>query len=293
VQRQQELRKRRCASCRAQYDAGWASSSLDAQTLSKRAALLQYAETVEPSLIETFSEQVPATVLDASRTTVRGVLGTLPPQYFDVQISSRADSFKELLYTHLRAGYMFRNALFRMELRGALILPALPLGDIPGHEGEVAAPEVLDMWAPGSQLKCSGEVLRWHFQNGTQAVPVAQYIQDLEAENRGLKQEMASVRLGTFNQNELLEYIQSLGPDAELLTANASRDVLDAMTSFVERCTGSNEHADLAATTEYNVQELAPQLFWTIAVGYMLRSLEVRYDMKSSLDEGDIPELLP
>ena len=85
VQRQQELRKRRCASCRAQYDAGWASSSLDAQvmlhnlrlaadcsvdgeaeirhscpmqTLSKRAALLQYAETVEPSLIETFSEQV-------------------------------------------------------------------------------------------------------------------------------------------------------------------------------------------------------------------------------------------
>lgn len=31
----------------------------------------------------------------------------------------------------------------------------------------------------------------------------------------------------------------------------------------------------MAATTEYNVQELAPQLFWTIAVGYMLRSLEV------------------
>lgn len=85
VQRQQELRRRQCASCRAQYDAGWASSSLDAQvcsatcawqlavsvageaenghscpmqTLSKRPALLQYAETVEPSLIETFSEQV-------------------------------------------------------------------------------------------------------------------------------------------------------------------------------------------------------------------------------------------
>jgi hypothetical protein len=33
VQRQQELRKRRCASCRAQYDAGWASSSLDAQVM--------------------------------------------------------------------------------------------------------------------------------------------------------------------------------------------------------------------------------------------------------------------
>lgn len=49
------------------------------------------------------------------------------------------------------------------------------------------------MWAPGSQLKCSGEVLKWHFQNGTQAVPVAQYIQDLEAENRGLKQEASDL----------------------------------------------------------------------------------------------------
>ena len=49
------------------------------------------------------------------------------------------------------------------------------------------------MWAPGSQLKCSGEVLRWHFQDGTQAVPVAQYIQDLEAENRGLKQEASDM----------------------------------------------------------------------------------------------------
>lgn len=49
------------------------------------------------------------------------------------------------------------------------------------------------MWAPGSQLKCSGEVLRWHFQDGAQAVPVAQYIQDLEAENRGLKQEASDM----------------------------------------------------------------------------------------------------
>ena len=151
-------------------------------------------------------------------------------------------------------------------------------GDTPRH-GEVPAPEALDMWAPGSQLKCSGEVLRWHFQNGTQAVPVDQYIQDLEAEIRGLKQQVsdmlpvvlrdgetvntlgqqaapgsmrvmahanvvhidlqvASVQQGSFNQNEVLEYIQSLGPDAELLTANASQDVLDAMTCFVERCTG-------------------------------------------------------
>lgn len=77
--------------------------------------------------------QAPATVVDAMRTTVRGSLGTLPPQFFNVQISSRADSFAQLLYSHMMAGYMFRNALFRMELRGALILPVLPPGVLPTH----------------------------------------------------------------------------------------------------------------------------------------------------------------
>ena len=46
------------------------------------------------------------------------------------------------------------------------------------------------------------------------------------------------MRVGSSNQNELLEYIQSLGADADLLTANASQDVLDAMTSFIDRCMG-------------------------------------------------------
>lgn len=69
--------------------------------------------------------------------------------------------------------------------------------------------------------------------------------------------QMASVRLGTFNQNELLEYIQSLGPDAELLTANASRDVLDAMTSFVERCTGE-QSCDRRSLLKFGLLLLLP-----------------------------------
>lgn len=51
--------------------------------------------------------------------------------------------------------------------------------------------------------------------------------------------QVASVRVGSSNQNELLEYIQSLGGDADLLTTNASQDVLDAMTSFIDRCMGA------------------------------------------------------
>lgn len=53
--------------------------------------------------------------------------------------------------------------------------------------------EQLDLWAPGSQLtRVSGDVLRWHMEHGTQTVPAAQYIQDLEAEIRSLKQQVGS-----------------------------------------------------------------------------------------------------
>jgi hypothetical protein len=294
-QQQQQRRGRHRCQCQAQYDANW-SSTVDTQTMSKRAALSEYVSMVEPSLIEKFGEQAPATVVDAMRTTVRGSLGTLPPQFFNVQISSRADSFAQLLYSHAMAGYMFRNALFRMELRGALILPVLPAGDGGGTaDGKLAAAaeeEALDLWAPGTQTtRVQGEVLRWHLERGPQAIPAAQYIQDLEAEIRSLKQQVASVRLtgSSPNNNELLDYIQSLGKDSELLTANASQEVLDSMTAFIDRCMGSNQLSDLQAITEYNVQELAPQLMWTIIVGYMMRSLEVRYDIQSSLDELDHP----
>jgi hypothetical protein len=61
---------------------------------------------------------------------------------------------------------------------------------VPQHDGEVRPEEQLDLWAPGSQLtRVSGDVLRWHMEHGTQTVPAAQYIQDLEAEIRSLKQQ--------------------------------------------------------------------------------------------------------
>ncbi len=41
------------------------------------------------------------------------------------------------------------------------------------------------------------------------------------------------------NNNELLDYIQSLGKDADLLTNNASQEVLDSMTAFIDRCMGA------------------------------------------------------
>ena len=66
-------------------------------------------------------------------------------------------------------------------------------------------------YALGTQKKVSGEVLRWHHERGTEAIPAAEYIERLENENRILKQQVGSVqtfctccvaeRNRKFNQN--------------------------------------------------------------------------------------------
>ena len=43
--------------------------------------------------------------------------GALPAQYFQVKVSSTAESLAQLMYSVLLTGYLFRNAFYRMQLR--------------------------------------------------------------------------------------------------------------------------------------------------------------------------------
>lgn len=60
------------------------------------------------------------------RQTVTNMLGTLPPQFFEVTISTVGENLAQLMYSVLMTGYMFRNAYYRMELAQTLNLQALP-----------------------------------------------------------------------------------------------------------------------------------------------------------------------
>ena len=46
--------------------------------------------------------------------------GALPAQYFQVKVSSTAESLAQLMYSVLLTGYLFRNAFYRMQLRNSL-----------------------------------------------------------------------------------------------------------------------------------------------------------------------------
>lgn len=60
------------------------------------------------------------------RQTITSMLGTLPPQFFRVVISTEADNLAQLMYSVLMSGYMFANAWTRLSLTqvwGAATLP--------------------------------------------------------------------------------------------------------------------------------------------------------------------------
>ena len=52
------------------------------------------------------------------RETIGRMLGTLPPQYFQVTVSTQSsEDLAQLFYSVMMTGYLFRNAQYRLELR--------------------------------------------------------------------------------------------------------------------------------------------------------------------------------
>ena len=79
--------------------------------------LLRYVREVEPKVMEDFHEHTPPEVIDAMRTTITNLLGSLPPQYFRVTVNTVGEHLAHLMYSFLMTGYMFRSAQFRLELK--------------------------------------------------------------------------------------------------------------------------------------------------------------------------------
>ncbi|GIL73848.1 hypothetical protein Vretimale_5039 [Volvox reticuliferus] len=86
----------------------------------RRQALLRYVQEVQPHSVTQFAEQTHPVVVQAMRQTVLNVVGSLPPQYFSVRISTMAESLAQLMLSIMTTGYMLRSAQFRLELQKSL-----------------------------------------------------------------------------------------------------------------------------------------------------------------------------
>nr|XP_025667492.1 uncharacterized protein LOC112765847 isoform X2 [Arachis hypogaea] len=220
-------------------------------------------------------------VVDAMRQTVTNMIGTLPPQFFAVTITTVAENLAQLMYSVMMTGYMFRNAQYRLELQESLEQVALP---------EMQDKKDVPDYAPGTQKKhVSGEVIRWNNVSGAERIDAKKYIELLEAEIEELNRQVG--RQSNNAQNELLEYLKSLEPrNLKDLTSSAGEDVVFAMNTFIKRLLAVSDPSQMkTSVTETSAPELAKLLYWLMVVGYSIRNIEVRYDMERVL--GTPPKL--
>ncbi|XVE69626.1 hypothetical protein DITRI_Ditri10aG0005200 [Diplodiscus trichospermus] len=254
------------------------------QPKTRRDILLEYVKNVQPEFMELFVKRAPQQVVEAMRQTVTNMMGTLPPQFFAVTVSTVAENLAQLMYSVMMTGYMFRNAQYRLELQQSLEQAALP---------EVQEKKDVPDYAPGTQKNVSGEVIRWNNVSGPEKIDAKKYIELLEAEIEELNRQVG--RKSANGQNELLEYLKSLEPqNLKELTSSAGEDVVLAMNTFIKRLLAVSDPDQMKASiTETSAPELAKLLYWLMVVGYSVRNIEVRFDMERVLGTPPKPAELP
>ncbi|KAG6783592.1 hypothetical protein POTOM_009248 [Populus tomentosa] len=246
----------------------------------RREILLEYVKNVQPEFMELFVKRAPQQVVDAMRQTVANMIGTLPPQFFAVTVTTVAENLAQLMYSVMMTGYMFKNAQYRLDLQQSLEQVALPDAQEKKDEPD---------YAPGTQKNVSGEVIRWNNVSGPERIDAKKYIELLEAEIEELNSQVG--RKSANGQNELLEYLKSLEPlNLKDLTSSAGEDAVLAMNTFIKRLLAvSGPDQMKTSVTETSAPELAKLLYWLMVVGYSIRNIEVRFDMERVL--GAPPKL--
>lgn len=263
-------------------DSNAGDSNLPNGTLprNRKDILLEYVKNVKPEFMELFMQRAPQQVVEAMRQTVTNMIGTLPPQFFAVTVTTVAENLAQLMYSVLMTGYMFKNAQLRLELQQSLEQVALP---------ELQDRKDVPDYAPGTQKKVSGEVIRWNNVSGSETIDAVKYIELLEAEIEELNRQVG--RKSTNGSNELLDYLKSLEPqNLKELTSTAGEDVVLAMNTFIKRLLAVADPGQMkTSVTETSAAELGKLLYWLMVVGYSLRNIEVRFDMERVL--GAPPKL--
>jgi hypothetical protein len=79
--------------------------------------LMKYVTEVEPSVVDSFSRTAPDDIVEAIRITVGSLLGSLPAQFFEVNVVTLGDNMRSLMYSFLMTGYMYRHITDKLDLQ--------------------------------------------------------------------------------------------------------------------------------------------------------------------------------
>ena len=203
---------------------------------------------------------------------------------------------------------MFKNADYRLSLSNALKMGTTNYYGLPGTAEEDTIVNGDDSLLDGTvkgrlKLKSGGSGNKTATDSNTNInnnatssameieVDAAAYMSELRAEVKTLRDELTKTQQSKEDElrKDLLLYIRTL-PEQELrsLTNTMSQDVLVSMKGLVNAVMAGIGDGLITpdTVTEQSGEALAQLCMWQLVVGYNLRELEVREEMKKSLLQG-------
>lgn len=275
---------------------------------------MKVVSNLSPSdLISKFTTTAHPRVQSAVRATILGLIGSLPKMAFDTTTITTGERLASLMFQLQMTGYMFKNAEYRLSLTQSLGMATPPSFERSSDlllTGAPADVEDLDEDEDPLRGKVRGKIKLHYGGSGTNSsatkdendvemssdalemeVDAAAYMSELRNEVSKLREELTEKRQAKEDalRKDLLLYIRTL-PKQELrqLTNTISEDVLVGMKGLVNVVMAGIGDGQISPTTvtEQSGEAMAQLCMWQLVVGYNLRELEVREEMKNNLLNG-------
>ena len=280
---------------------------------------MQVVSKLEPAeLISKFTATANPRVQGAVRNTILGLIGSLPKMAFDTTTITTGQRLASLMFQLQMTGYMFKNADYRLSLSQSL---GMGSGDSESSSRFRLTGSQLDGKdeddEDGGKYPVNGKVkgrLKLKYggtadpssgeetsdQNATASsrmemeVDAAAYMTELRSEVQQLRDELTRTQQSKEEEirKDLLLYIRTM-PEEELrsLTNTMSQDVLVSMKGLVNAVMAGIGEGQITANTvtEQSGEAMAQLCMWQLVVGYNLRELEVREEMKRTMLNGSSP----
>lgn len=298
----------------------------DTAALLKTNPYLSVVSKLSPSdLISKFTSTAHPRVQDAVRATILGLIGNLPKMAFETTTVTTGERLASLMFQLQMTGYMFKNAEYRLSLSQSLGIVSQSKYMLPGSDTDEDEEEEEDLssgkirgkikvtYGPKKEAKdvINADVSSADNDDDNNSgddeddsaptnpemqveVDAAAYMSELRAEVSKLKDELSETRAAKEEaiRKDLLLYIKTL-PEQQLkaLTGTMSDDVLMAMKGLVNVVMsgiGDGDEIGPETVTEQSGEAMAQLCMWQLVVGYNMRELEVREEMKLALRAGSL-----
>jgi hypothetical protein len=283
----------------------------------KITSLLEYVRVYEDlenlNDVDGISKDVPEDTKEAFKRTALGILGTLPQEGFEIQITTNREAFSKLLLSSMMTGYMYHAAEVRMRMDEKFDIFSWTMGLKPAENSSSERSEKKADNGSKDRIEKERKVVGGKVLIHGREMSAEEYIEMLES------------RLGLYLTDRimLLDYMRQIGVERLVaLQSDLRGEVTETMHELVRSVVGklggdvvgglfsggenivrnrilttlfgkSNETSDkessgiphykgVSVTIVSSREYLAHLILWALAVGYRIRGIETLLQVQQS-----------